>query len=242
MLIVGLDLAWGEKKPDGVCVIAATRRRAHVQGFVYPHGDRMLLAQLFRHIGRRKSVFVTIDAPLVCPNRTGTRPVDRLTHTLFHREHAACHPANSTKCPRPIRLRKQLEACGFVTGWKAGRGMKTVAEVYPHPAIVRLFKLQRIIKYKKGTVAQRRRAFRRFQKLIVRSLAKEFPTFFVDEETEHLLASTWSKSVEDKTDALMCALIGLWHYQHRGRRSDVIGDLETGFILLPNDLRRAPTG
>lgn len=240
MLIVGIDLAWGDRKPDGVCMIDATRRAACVTRFAYPWGDDMLLALLGEQMNLHHSIFVTIDAPIVCPNRTGTRPVDRLTHTLFHREQAACHPANLTKCPRPVRVRKKLEAIGFTTGWHPGRGKRIVAEVYPHQAIVRLFRLRRIIKYKKGPVAQRRRAFRRFQHCIMRSMASDFPTLRVDRSTLGLLCAPWSKPIEDTTDALMCALIGLWHWQHEGKRSEVIGDLETGFILLPQDLRRVP--
>jgi len=30
-------------------------------------------------------------------------------------------------------------------------------------------------------------------------------------------------------------LIGMWHWMHRGKRSEVIGDRKTGFILLPAD-------
>lgn len=239
MLLVGVDLAWGDRKPDGVCVIEATRRAARVARFAYPQGDDMLVAALAEETHRHNSAFVTIDAPIVCPNRTGTRPVDRLTHTLFHREHAACHPANLTKCPRPVRVRRRLEALGFTTGWHPGRGRKIIAEVYPHPAIVRLFRLRRIIKYKKGTVARRRRAFRRYQQCIRRSCAHDFPTLLMDSGTSKLLSLPWSKPVEDLTDALMCALIGLWHWQHQGRRSEIIGDLATGFILLPEDLRRS---
>lgn len=239
MLLVGVDLAWGEKKPDGVCFIEADTQAARVTGFTYPQGDDSLLAALSHAINRHQSVFITIDAPIVCPNRTGTRPVDRLTHTLFHREHAACHPANLTKCPRPVRVRKKLERLGFTTGWKIGNGRRIVAEVYPHPAIVRLFRLPRIIKYKKGKVTDRRREFRRYQRLLSRCLTREFPALSLDDDTRSTLKAPWSKAVEDQTDALLCALIGLWHWQHAGTRSQIIGSLRTGFILLPEDLREA---
>ena len=153
VLLIGVDLAWGEKKHDGVCLLEWNGNFGSVLGFGYPRGDRELM-ELIRGWGKGyRSVFVTVDAPIVCPNRTGTRPVDRLTHRMFHKEHAACHPANSTKCPRPPRLAR--------------------------------------------------------------------------------LGERWSKPVEDRTDALFCVLIGLWHWMHRGKKSQVIGDRETGFILLP---------
>ena len=233
VLLVGVDLAWGEKKHDGVCFLEWDGKRGRVAGFAYPQGDRDLLAAILEKAGGWKSVFATVDAPIVCPNRTGTRPVDRLTHRMFHREHAACHPANLTKCPRPPRIARLLRTDGFRVGWKPGAGKKTVAEVYPHPAMVRMFGIPRIVKYKKGGVAERRKEFRRLQELLRRCLKKRFPRLAIDAETKTLLAQSWSKPVEDRTDALFCALIGLWHWMHRGKRSEVIGDLKTGFILLP---------
>ena len=182
-----------------------------------------------------QTVFVTVDAPIVCPNRTGTRPVDRLTHRMFHREHAACHPANLIRCPRPPRVARLLQRKGFRVGWETLAGGRWVAEVYPHPAMVRLFGLPRIIKYKKGSVAERRKEFQRLQGLMRKLMKRRFPGLKLNQETRSLLRQKWSKPVEDRTDALFCALIGMWHWMHRGKRSEVIGDRKTGFILLPEE-------
>ena len=252
MLLIGLDLAWGEKNSDGLCFIRydVARRRARLLGYDYPQGDLSLVAAITGHLRPDEPAFAAIDAPIVCPNLTGTRPVDRLTHTLFPREHAACHPANLTKCPRPPRVLARLAAdLGFAPGWSLppieNRKSKTetpapriAAEVYPHPAMVRLFRLPRIIKYKKGPVAARRLEFRRLefrrlQGLLAALLAREFPFLLLDADTNALLATPWTKPVEDRTDALFCALIALWHVHHAGTRSEVLGDLATGFILLP---------
>ena len=182
-----------------------------------------------------QTVFVTVDAPIVCPNRTGTRPVDRLTHRMFHRQHAACHPANLMRCPRPPRVARLLQRKGFRVGWEIRVGGRWVAEVYPHPAMVRLFGLPRIIKYKKGSVAERRKEFQRLQGLMGKLMKRKFPGLTLNQETRNLLREKWSKPVEDRTDALFCALIGMWHWMHCGKRSEVIGDRKTGFILLPEE-------
>ncbi|MBM4169762.1 MAG: DUF429 domain-containing protein [Ignavibacteria bacterium] len=240
MLIVGIDLAWGDKKRDGVCLVRATRRSAKVVGYDYPLGDHELLDLLRKRVGRTGNTLITVDAPIVCPNRTGTRPVDRLTHRMFHREHAACHPANSTKCPRPPRIRRKLKNLGFEAGWELNSHSRVVAEVYPHPAMVRMFRLPRIVKYKKGTVEERRKEFRRLQSLMRGCLDEMFPELELDQESRHYLCAPWTKTIEDHLDALFCALIGLWHWKHRGKRSEVIGNARTGFILLPQDLRRSP--
>ena len=233
VLLIGVDLAWGEKKHDGVCFMEWDGKKGRVAGFSYPQGDRELLADILNQAKCWKSVFVTVDAPIVCPNRTGTRPVDRLTHRMFHRQHAACHPANLTKCPRPPRIVRLLKKRGFKVGWQPTPDKKTVAEVYPHPAMVRMFGIPRIVKYKKGRVEERRREFRRLQRLLCLCLKKRFPKLSIDLETKSLLAERWSKPIEDRTDALFCALIGLWHWIYQGRKSEVIGDRKTGFILLP---------
>jgi predicted RNase H-like nuclease len=235
-LIAGIDLAWGERMSDGVCLIGLKEGRAQVRGFAYPHGDDALMDLLSQARRPGEGVFAAVDAPLVCPNATGCRPVDRLTHRLFHREHAACHPANTTRCPRPTRVRRRLEGLGFTAGWDpdlALAGGRVAAEVYPHPAQVRLFGLPRILKYKRGPVVARRREFRRYQRLLSALLAADFAFLAPDPGVIELLGCAWTKPVEDRTDALFCALIGLRHLVHRGAASEVIGDVDTGFILLP---------
>ena len=235
VLLIGVDLAWGEKMHDGVCFVELDGVGGRVVGFGYPQGDRDLM-KLIRETSRNyQTVFVTVDAPIVCPNRTGTRPVDRLTHRMFHRQHAACHPANLMRCPRPPRVARLLQRKGFRVGWENRVGGRWVAEVYPHPAMVRMFGLPRIIKYKKGSVAERRKEFRRLQGLMRRLMRRSFPKLRLGKEATDLLRQRWSKPVEDRTDALFCALIGMWHWMHRGKRSEVIGDRKTGFILLPEE-------
>jgi predicted RNase H-like nuclease len=235
VLLIGVDLAWGEKMHDGVCFVELDGVGGRVVGFEYPQGDRELMKLLGETSRNYQNVFVTVDAPIVCPNRTGTRPVDRLTHRMFHRQHAACHPANTSRCPSPTRVARLLARKGFFIGWEVGKVKKTAAEVYPHPAMVRMFGLPRIIKYKKGSVVERRKEFRRLQGLIRKLMKRRFSGLKLNQETRNLLRQKWSKPVEDRTDALFCALIGMWHWMHRGKRSEVIGDLRTGFILLPEE-------
>ncbi len=234
-LLIGVDLAWGEKMHDGVCFVELEGVGGRVVGFGYPQGDRDLMKLIGETSRNYQTVFVTVDAPIVCPNRTGTRPVDRLTHRMFHREHAACHPANLMRCPRPPRVARILQRNGFRVGWETLAGGRWVAEVYPHPAMVRMFGLPRIIKYKKGSVAERRKEFQRLQGLMRKLMKRRFPGLKLNQETRSLLRQKWSKPVEDRTDALFCALIGMWHWMHRGKRSEVIGARKSGFILLPEE-------
>ncbi len=237
MWVAGIDLAWGERRGDGVCFVELGRGGARVAGYAYPHGDEELLEALATGIPRSAPALLAIDAPIVCPNPTGSRPVDRETHRRFHREHAGCHPANATKCPRPPRVAARLAELGFTIGHGLAVSPRLVTEVYPHPALVRFLRLDRIVKYKRGRVAERRREFARLGRLLRGFVARELPFLALDDETRLIFEVPWSKPVEDRLDAFVCALIGLWHVHHEGRRSEVLGDLQTGFLLLPAETR-----
>jgi predicted RNase H-like nuclease len=233
--IAEIDLAWGERQPDGVCALEASSHGARVITSGRTRGDDELLGWVARHLGTGPA-FLTVDAPLVCPNPTGARPVDALTHVRFGKFHAGCHPANSTRCPRPPRVAAKFVERGFRLGWDGlpqPPSPRLIAEVYPHPAMVRLFGLSERIPYKRGPARQRRAEFRRLQRFLQSCLREHFPKLRLDAVTEALLQAAWTKNVEDQTDAFFCALIGYWHWLHRGAQTEVLGDLATGFILIP---------
>ena len=237
--IVGVDLAWGLTKPDGVCVIEY--RRGGYAGAVGPAVARVTEVALtvgdgplMQRAGRLPTgpVFWAVDAPIVCVNATGSRPVDRLTHVHFGRFHAGCHPANLTLTPRPPTLLRRLRGRGYRAHWDLSAGPRIVAEVYPHPAMVRWFGLARVLKHKRPPRANQLAEFARYQGHVRALLSREFG--YLDAAmASPLLWAPWSKPVEDQLDGLFCALIGLWHVHHRGERTQVLGDRRTGFIIVP---------
>lgn len=235
--IVGIDLAWGEKNPDGVSLIWSNRERAILLGQSLTQGDAALLAWLTEYAPPNEAALLCIDAPLVVPNAKGSRPVDRAITAQFAKYHAGCYPANVGKCVRPLRVTATLVKQGYTVGHELSATNRLVAEVFPHPAMIHLFALDRIVKYKKGVVAEKRREFQRLQSLIKVCLSKRFPELEAVESVLALLEAPWSKAVEDQTDALVCALTGYLHWRDGGSSSFVVGDLSTGFILLPAPLQ-----
>ena len=231
--VAGLDLAWGEQRPDGLCLLRGEGKRVIDIHHALTRGDRALLDWLRAHTTQDIPLLLCLDAPLVCPNRTGARPVDRLTHRLFHRVQAAAHPANRALCVRPLRLARRLQRAGFAiaTDWPATR--RALIEVFPHPATVRWFGLDRTIKYKRGPVLARRRAFARLQRLLRAWLGRHAPEILREPATAGLLGTPWTKDIEDQTDALLCALVGYQAALHGWRALEILGDLRTGFIVLP---------
>ena len=51
VIIAGIDLAWGERRPDGICLLESTAEFSRVRWLGLSHGDAALLALLDEHIG-----------------------------------------------------------------------------------------------------------------------------------------------------------------------------------------------
>ena len=231
--VAGIDLAWGERRPDGLCLLHGAGKRVVNVSYALTHGDQALLEQLRRGLPAGDRTLLCLDAPVVCPNRRGARPVDRLTHRIFHRVQAAAHPANRVLAARPLRVVRRLQRAGYAVSTDWPTTPRAIIEVFPHPATVRWFHLDRTIKYKRGPVAARRREFARLQLLLRSWLAENLPVLAENPATIALLRTVWTKDTEDLTDALLCALVG-WQWAVHGPRSlEILGDRRTGFIVVP---------
>jgi predicted RNase H-like nuclease len=249
-LVGGVDLAWGEKNGDGVCLIeyippeGGRRVSARILTHAHVRGDDALFAVLggadgsFASTDGVPSLFWAFDAPLVCVNSSGRRPVDGLVSAAFRAQHAGCYPVNLRLASRPLRIAARLAAEGFLlaSDLPSPSAPRVAAEVFPHPALVRWLGLDRILEYKRKAGRPRAHSdaeFGRLQRSLGRLCATHFPWLSCNVDTARLLAAPWSKPVEDQLDALVCALIALWHIGHSGRRSEVFGDQSTGFVLVP---------
>lgn len=137
---------------------------------------------------------------------------------------------------------------------------KTVFEVYPHPAQIVFFGLKKRILYKKGDVETRRSGQKTLQEKIKTHLlvpqerrlttAKrpgEQPLLYkpvpyivrntllkdlLSRDIDSLKGRTL-KSHEDALDALICAYIGFYHWYWGDEKSEVVGDMKSGYIVLP---------
>ena len=236
MCLIGIDLAWGERNGDGLCLLEVNPDgSARVAETAHVFGDEALFRWLEAHLPPAPGpAMLLFDAPLLCPNATGSRPVDRLAQTLFRKFHAGPHPANAARCGRPLRLAAATVArFGFEIGWREPRTARLAVEVFPHPATVRWFGLERIVKYKRGPLPARRAEFARLQGLVRAFLPGQFPELVESDAQVETLAAPWTKPNEDRLDAVLCALVGYQHWRDDGRSSEVIGDETGGFILLP---------
>jgi predicted RNase H-like nuclease len=225
-----------------------------------------ILTWIDTQVSPTEPAIIAVDAPTIIANPTGMREADKLTHKHFGRYHAGCYPANLSRpfAQKTVEFGLCLEARGFVHApiietQKLGRYQ---IEVFPHPATINLFKLDRIIKYKKGKLAERQLELMKLCQYIVDILPSLEPSLNLSCGTGILPVSCGTgilpvscgtgilpvscsnlpeiptsvatlKALEDKLDALLCAYIGA-HWWYWGiERNLVLGDRKTGYIVIP---------
>ena len=239
MHFVGVDLAWGEKRPTGLAVLDANGRLLHLSAQTT---DETITAALSPYV--EGNCLVAIDAPLVVTNLTGNRPAEAALNRDFARFDAGAHPSNTSKrefsgTPRGARLAATL---GLDMD-PASRSPRRAIEVYPHPATVALFRLGRTLKYKNKPgrpLMQLRSELLQLTELLA-GLANAHPPLHFDAcgEWRALVASVESaqrksdlRRAEDQIDAVVCAYVALYADRHPDRVT-TYGDYLTGYVVTP---------
>ncbi len=235
MHFVGLDLAWGEKNNTGIAVVDSDGRLLHVGA---GHDDESIEAAVEPYVS--DDCLVAIDAPLIVRNPTGARPCETALNRDFHAFEAGAHPANTEnpafKSPRGARIADALT----LDMNPASTSTRRAIEVYPHPATIALFGLEKTLKYKKGTFEARQHELLQLMTLI-EGLDKASPRLRVNhnvswvELRKRVEAATRPVQLdrdEDPVDAVVCAYVALFWY-HRPEDVTLYGDFATGYIVTP---------
>jgi predicted RNase H-like nuclease/ppGpp synthetase/RelA/SpoT-type nucleotidyltranferase len=240
---IGLDLAWGERRPTGVAVLDPDGRLLHVSSVLT---DDEIVETLEAYDG---PCLVGIDAPLVVTNETGNREAERELNRDFRAYEAGAHPTNLSKPefrdgPRGGLVAKRL---GLDLNPRSGRERRGV-EVYPHAATVALFRLPRTLKYKNKPGRDLDSLQRELLTLV--RLLESSPDLDLDtpawtalrEAVEAAGRKSELRVAEDQVDAVVCALVARVA-DLRPEAMTTYGSLEDGYILtpsLPVDLAAGP--
>ncbi|MBH8556219.1 DUF429 domain-containing protein [Nostocaceae cyanobacterium CENA357] len=159
MKFIGIDLGW-KSQPSGLCCLEFIDGKLQLLDIDREDAIADILTWIDQRVQQDEPAIIGVDAPTLIPNATGSRLPDKLTHKYFGKYHAGCYPANQNLpfAERTINFGLELESRGFIHAptidpQKIGRYQ---IEVFPHPAIVNLFNLERILKYKKGRINERR--------------------------------------------------------------------------------------
>ncbi len=252
MKFIGIDLGWASGE-SGLCGLRLDQGgdRLLVESVTCCLSLKDIFAWLDGQVSPREGAMVAVDAPTIIPNRTGTRLPDRLTHKYFGKYHAGCYPANLNRpfAERTTMVGKMLQERGFAHAptIKTQNPGRYQIEVFPHPAMVHLFQLERIIKYKKGNLAEKKQGLMALQSYAQNVLPRLTPALDlrlpsgVDLWRSPLpLKGKELKHLEDQLDSLICAYIGAYWWYWGAERNWVLGDESTGYIVVPTLTKQAP--
>jgi predicted RNase H-like nuclease len=240
MRFVGVDLAWGGRRPSGVAVLDP-------DGVVVAEGWATSDEELSRFLAAHDTggAVLALDAPLVVRNPAGTR---RGCEAELQRRYgplgAGPYPTNLGLLGGRVRAMELVRRSGrpyLTVPRDPGRGQGWWAvEVFPAPALVELGGLQRAVRYKKGP-PEARRAGLVAVAAVLGGLAGADPALRLDpvgrlaRELGRLerLRGAGLKAVADLADAHVCAYVGLWWWAHGPAATLVAGDDATGAFLVP---------
>lgn len=236
MKFLGIDLGWSSG-PTGLCCLQWRDGNLSLLDLTRKAETSEILAWIDRTISLTASAVIAVDAPTLIPNAAGMRLPDRLTHQHFGRYHAGCYPANLGRpfAARTVEFGLSLEARGFahaptIAPQQPGRYQ---IEVFPHPAMIHLFGLDRILKYKKGNLLERRSELGKLRSYILERLPRLEPSLTLDDLPEIPAKGTDLKALEDQLDSIICAYVAA-HWWYWGlERNWVLGDRAEGYIVVP---------
>lgn len=184
---------------------------------------------------------IGIDARIVvpgdAPDALAMRSADRLAHSLYDKYHAGPSSTNLSLAVRhrTTRLSSELANLRFLHGDQLtpqSEGRHQI-EVHPPAASVQLFLLARVIRYRRGTIAERKEGLRLLRGLMLDHFPRLFPRLALTELPEVPSNSADLKALQHRLDSLMSAYVAA-HWWYWGReRNDVLGDAANGYIVVP---------
>ncbi|MEH2051969.1 DUF429 domain-containing protein [Nostoc sp.] len=238
MKFIGIDLGW-RSQPSGLCSLEWIDGQLQLLDLDRKDAIADILTWIDRTVKPDEPAIIAVDAPTLIPNTTGSRLPDKLSHKYFGKYHAGCYPANQNLpfAERTINFGLELESRGYlhaptIEPQKLGRYQ---IEVFPHPAIVNLFNLERILKYKKGRLNDRRLELTKLQNYLLDIFPSFSPPLRLGGSFPLEIPTTGAalKATEDKLDSLICAYIAAYWWYWGEQRNLVLGDRTTGYIIIP---------
>jgi predicted RNase H-like nuclease len=252
MKFLGIDLGW-TSGASGLCCLEWQQDHLTVVDLQCRTQIDDILAWIDAWLPHPQPGAIAIDAPTLIPNLTGMRLCDRQSHQYFGRYHAGCYPAHQGLpfAQRTVEFGLNLEQRGFnhapeMSPQQLGRYQ---IEVFPHAATIYLFKLDQIIKYKKGRLAGRRQGLGQLRQLIWERLSQGHPPLkFSTPIPDIPETGSALKAVEDQLDSLICAYVAAHWWYWGVSRNLVLGGvtsapsqqlasrddyLATGYIVVP---------
>ncbi len=245
-IIFGFDSAWTDspKAPGAICAVAIDET-----GAVEFHEPQLVtFAQAIDYIDYARLGFslslIALDQPLVVPNVTGSRPVDKVAASLVSFVGGGVQPANRSKrgifCDdAPIwRFLSCLNATQAPLDARTAFAGNFVVEVFP---ALDLPSLHDDFSTRFGAPKynpENRRKFRiedwRTVAEVTAARARELGVQELASWAQNLaLVPKPTKADQDRLDAAICVLIGLIWRSGPEDASAFIGDVTKGYMITP---------
>ena len=241
MKFVGIDFGW-TSGASGLCCLALDNEKLKILDILTVLEIDSILDRLDNWISPDASALIAVDAPTIINNQTGMRLPDKLTHKHFGRYHAGCYPANLNLAfsDRTVGFGNSLASRNFshaptIQPRKLGRYQ---IEVFPHPATINLFGLNKILKYKKGKIAERQAELNKLRNYIITILPNIEPGLDLGSLSKiptipHKVKGKELKAIEDRLDSLICAYVAAHWWYWGESKNMVLGDIDHGYIVIP---------
>ncbi len=240
-VFTGFDSAWGGNIKGAICDLVL-----HDGALLPQEPVNVTWDDAVRRIARYNEAKVhiwAVDQPICLTNLVGARPVEtRLAQALMADFRCGAHSSNlANGCWSADagiwRFLQALVEQGYrhdpIKTVEAQSG-KFFFECFPHPALLGLFDLSRLLKYK-----VRHHDASAWQQLIqhLQSLdsRQELPISNIRKLVPDDLKQT--KANEDKLDAILCAYTAAYWWKFGTSRSTMLGDLISGYIVTPHSKR-----
>ncbi|MCC0175572.1 DUF429 domain-containing protein [Waterburya agarophytonicola K14] len=241
MKFIGVDFGW-TSGASGLCCLILQGDQLKIETITTVLEMDAILDRIDEWISPDAPGLIAVDAPTIINNQTGMRLPDKLTHKHFGRYHAGCYPANLNLgfSDRTVGFGNSLTARNFhhaptIQSQELGRYQ---IEVFPHPATINLFGLNKILKYKKGRIAERKIELNKLRNYIIDILPKLEPALQIDPLDEipvipHQITGKELKAIEDKLDSLICAYVAAHWWYWGEAKNMVLGNIDSGYIVIP---------
>ena len=237
MRFLGLDLAWAPRKSSAGAVIEQTEDGVEIVSTATLRTHEDVLSWVAKNRGRYGSV-LCVNAPIIVENTGGRRPVDVELEHHFSQHRVKEYTVNTVNASHPRTIARSLLRMGFDPNPQA-EGDRVI-ETCTEAAQVLLFGLDKVIRTKSGPIGGRKDGVHRYREQIYGKLPfLELGLEDSDAMEEFMnldlggMNGTRLGELEEKLDAVLCAYIAA-HLQLMGPdRCAFLGDLQSGYILLP---------
>jgi predicted RNase H-like nuclease len=187
-----------------------------------------------------------MNAPLIVDNLSGSRPCDRALLEHFSRYRIDEYANNTVSASHPRTMGRALVRMGFDPN--PGAETDRIVETHTQAAQVLLLGVDRPIRMKSGPIGGRKESVERLRELIEERLMENgTPRLHSSPELDQLMEAhlpdlngTRLGELEERLEALICGYVAAYLGQVGPDGCAFLGDLNTGYILLPDPTRLQP--